>query len=129
VFADVECVALALLHFRQAATHEQFDILAYCLMPDHAHLLVEGRADTADLRRFAKLAKQASGAAYALRAGRPLWQEGYFDRVLRDDDEGRSTMRYMLDNPVRAGIVREPADYRHTGSDRWTMQQLLEGCW
>jgi REP element-mobilizing transposase RayT len=50
------------------------------MMPDHAHLLVEGTTTSADLRRFAKLAKQRSGAAYAMRVDGALWQEGYSNR-------------------------------------------------
>ena len=69
--------------FRRTALLERFAILAYCLMPDHVHLLVEGLTDTSDLTRFAKMAKQRSGGIYRRRFGKRLWQEGYFERVLR----------------------------------------------
>jgi hypothetical protein len=59
-------------------------------MPDHLHLLVGGTAEMSDLRRFSKLAKQRSGAEYALNHGAALWQEGYHDRVLRDEDDTRA---------------------------------------
>ena len=54
-------------------------------MPDHVHLLIEGVTESADFLRFVKLAKQRSGAAYALTSGERLWQKGYYDRVLRKD--------------------------------------------
>src|SRR5687768_2062314 len=62
------------------AQKESLAILAYCLMPDHIHLLVEGTTHHSDLRRFAKLAKQRSGATFARTSGTPLWQEGYYER-------------------------------------------------
>ena len=61
VFTDGDLVAQTLEHFRQTATLEQFAILAYCVMPDHVHLLVEAVVERADLRRFAAGAKQRSG--------------------------------------------------------------------
>src|SRR5688500_7367138 len=55
---------LALLQFRRTADLERFALTAYCIMPDHVHLLVSGRSETSDLRRFVKMAKQRAGAAY-----------------------------------------------------------------
>ena len=93
-------------------------------MPDHAHLLVEGLDETSDLRRFAKLAKQRSSALHKKKTGHRLWQEGYFERVLRDDDSGPEYARYIVNNPMRKGLVASPRDYPHTGSDAWTIEEL-----
>ena len=107
-FADPEVAARTLEQFRRTAAIEQFQILAYCLMPDHAHLLVEGMSATSDLRRFAKMAKQRSGGVHRRRCGQRLWQEGYFDRVLRDKDDVSSIARYIFENPSRAGLSNYP---------------------
>ncbi len=40
-----------------------------------------------------------------------LWQGGYYERVLRKDEETQSVIDYILDNPVRAGLVKRPLDY------------------
>ncbi len=111
--------------FRNVAIRESFAVLAYCFMPDHAHLLVEGLKESSDLRRFAKLMKQHSGAAHALQTGQPLWQEGYYDRVLREEEDVKEVARYILDNPVRAGLVRTPSEYPYLGSDVWSLEELL----
>jgi putative transposase len=95
-------------------------------MPDHMHMLAEGTRSASDLRRFVKLSKQHSGAAYALRHGHPLWQEGYHERVLREEDDSKTIARYILSNPVRAGLVGHPLDYPYSGSDRWTMAELID---
>jgi putative transposase len=125
-FSLTDAVTLSLFQIRRTAIETSFEIPAYCFMPDHLHLLVEGTCLAADLQRFARLAKQRSGAAYALQLGRPLWQEGYFDRVLRTDDELEPLVKYLLENPVRAGIVRHPAEYPHLGSDRYTLDDLFD---
>jgi putative transposase len=99
-FTDSEEAASTLEQFRRTATDEQFAILAYCLMPDHAHLLVEGMSTTSDLRRFVKMAKQRSGGVHRRRCGVRLWQEGYFERVLRDADDARDYAQYIINNPT-----------------------------
>ena len=95
-------------------------------MPDHVHLLVEGLAEWSDLRRFAKLAKQFTGAAHAREHQVPLWQEGYYERVLRRDTDAREVARYILWNPVRAGLAPDPGAYPYLGSDVWPVEELLK---
>ena len=90
-------------------------------MPDHAHLLVEGREAQSDLRRFVKMAKQRSGGVYSRRFHRRLWQEGYFERVLRDPDDACLIARYIVMNPVRAGLVASPCDYPYVGTTLWDL--------
>jgi len=41
----------------------------------------------------------------------PLWQDGYHERVLRDEETTRQVIDYMLNNPVRAGLVQNAIDY------------------
>jgi putative transposase len=82
-------------------------------MPDHAHLLVEGLTANANLKRFAKMAKQRSGGVHGRRCGARLWQEGYFERVLRDGDDPSALARYIIDNPIEAGLP----EYRNVCSD------------
>ncbi len=110
--------------FQHSARLDRFALLAYCLMPDHAHLLVEGLAVQSDLRRFAKMAKQRSGAAHALARGKTLWPEGYYERVLRGDEDAFAMARYIVANPLRAGLVASARDYPYLGSDRWPLDEL-----
>ena len=45
-----------------------------------------------------------------------LWQAGYYDHCLRGDEDLRLQARYILENPVRAGIVESPRDYPYSWS-------------
>ena len=76
------------------------------------------------LKQFAKMAKQRSGASHALRNYGQLWQEGYWDNVVRADDVHR-VARYILENPVRARLVASPREYPYLGSDVWTLDEIL----
>lgn len=114
-FVDAPLVRDVWLQFTQASSASDFVITAYCFMPDHLHLLVEGTSDKADLCRFVSTAKHRG--AYAARKwirGR-LWQRGYDERVLRDDEHMRDVIRYILQNPVRAGLAKSPDEYPFLG--------------
>ena len=67
------------------------------------------------------MAKQRSGAAYALKSGEPLWQKGYYEHVLREDEDSKEIAHYIIANPVRAGLVQSPDDYPFIGSDAWSI--------
>ena len=95
-------------------------------MPDHVHLLVGGLTPVADFQRFMKLAKQLSGWRYKRAHGDRLWQEGYVDRVLRDDEVTWDVVRYVVNNPLRAGLAATPAEYPHWGSDVYTREEILD---
>jgi REP element-mobilizing transposase RayT len=125
-FRNPSAAELVLTQFRSIAGASSFALLAYCLMPDHVHLLAEGKTADADLKRFAKRLKQATGQAWAFRTGSRLWQEGYYDRVLRPGDDAKAVARYIVGNPVRAGLAASPAEYPYVGLDVWTLDELME---
>jgi REP element-mobilizing transposase RayT len=129
VFIDVGIGEFVASQLRRTCRREKFALLAYCLMPDHAHVLVEGTSDTSDLRRLIKSAKQRSGQSFAARHSQPLWQEGFHDRVLRHDEDSKQIARYIVENPVRAGLARSALDYPLSGSDVWTLEELIDGLW
>ena len=80
-------------------------------MPDHLHVLIEGQSDSADFRGFVALFRRRSSAALGAILPGNLWQNGYYERILRRDEDSISVCRYILNNPVRAGLVDEPSHY------------------
>jgi putative transposase len=125
VFASADRVDLVLRQFLRSASDEAMAILAYCFMPDHLHVLAEGRSECADCRAFIKRAKQYSGFYYKQAFRRRLWQRYGFERVLRDDEATLSVARYILENPVRARLVTRAEDYPFTGSEVYTVAEIL----
>jgi len=79
LFLDRALADLVVAQFRRTSSEMAFAVLAYCVMPDHLHLLVHGRHHTSDFRRFVKRLKQSTGQRYSHKAKRPLWQGS--DRV------------------------------------------------
>ena len=124
-FIEAAVVGVMLTQVARAADSDGFDVLAYCAMPDHVHLLVEGRVATSDARRFIKLAKQLTEFAHRREWRRPLWQASGWDRVLRREENTWDVIRYILANPVRAALAAEPLDYPHSGSFVYDRSDLM----
>jgi REP-associated tyrosine transposase len=120
-------VDLVLQQFLRAATRERVDILAYCFMPDHVHLVVQGRTEDSDICKFVSLAKQFSGFRYRSETGLLLWQPSCFDRVLRTCDNLTTAIRYLAENPIRAGLAARVNEYPFVGSAVMTRDQFLAG--
>ena len=78
------------------------------------------------MKTFARLTKQRSGFWFVRRHDGRLWQPGYYDRVLRTDEATEDVLKYIVENPVRGGIVASPIEYAFWGSGVYTREQLLE---
>ncbi|MBI2835498.1 MAG: transposase [Acidobacteria bacterium] len=126
LFVRPEPVDLATSQFLRAAFDERFSIIAYCFMPDHVHLLVTGEAETSDCKRFIVRAKQFSGYAHAHRFKQRLWQRYGYERVLRNQEDTREIVRYILENPMRAGLVARIDAYPFIGSSLYGRSELVE---
>lgn len=125
-FSDIDFGRLAAAALVDCAAREQFAIPAYCLMPDHAHFVASGRTARSDLKRLVNRWKQATGFAWKKRASAPLWERGYWDRLARFDEPIVNMIRYVVENPVRAGLAPEPTLYPLTGSTEFTVEQICE---
>jgi len=90
---------------------------AYCVMPDHLHLLLtlgsSGLSLSALLRAFKSYTTRLS---WGLGYQGQLWQARFHDHILRQAEDGRAIGVYILANPVRAGLVDDPEAYPWSGS-------------
>jgi len=128
VFHDDETVNVVRSQILRASSLQGFVVSAYCFMPDHLHLFVSAQAEESNALRFIALAKQLSGFWYKSRFHRQLWQRSTWDRVVRSGDTPRILMRYVLLNPVRAGLVSAAMDYPFSGSEVYGREDLIELC-
>ena len=145
LFSDAVLVRKLTEVLKEKADSCKIKMWAYCFMPDHLHLLVEGKSADADLKRFVSLYKQSAGYHYktdlcdgrkinatnvaqgsktnvaqgfspAQSESSKLWQPSYYDHVLRKDEDILDVARYIFNNPVRRGLVEYYGDYKFTGS-------------
>lgn len=104
----------------------RYTLIAYCIMPNHVHLIValDDKSDSGSSRykipfvltsilhslkrhtaRESNRILQRSGA---------FWQHESYDHIIRDADELRRTVEYVMNNPVSAGCVAHPDDWKWT---------------
>ena len=95
-------------------------------MPDHLHAVCEAGEDRCDFEEWVRLFKQRTAFEWKKRTGVRLWQSSYHDHVLRETESTRQAIRYVLENPVRGGLVASPGDYPHSGSLTCSREELVE---
>jgi REP element-mobilizing transposase RayT len=111
IFTDVALGRLLVAELRSAQDDALVESLAWVVMPDHLHwLLVLKRGSVSKLMRRVK-GRSARRINVALKCRGRLWQDGYHDRALRREEDILSVARYIVANPLRAGLVARVGDY------------------
>lgn len=112
VFADFRSACAAASCFKLPTLLGDATMLAWVLMPDHAHWLIQlGQSDS--LSVVVNRLKSASARAANRVLGRegPLWEVAFHDRALRREEDVRTIARYIVGNPLRAGLVERVGEY------------------
>lgn len=111
VFADWRVGRLLVAELRAEHEIARVASLAWVVMPDHVHWLVTLREGTLDALVRRVKSRSAVAANAAMGVGGQLWQKGYHDHAVRAEDDLRDMARYVVVNPLRAGLVTSLADY------------------
>ena len=107
-----ETVFAILAVLREACRTHQFDLYAYCFLADRLVIIVRGKSEDSDMKKF--LAEFRAASATAL-PGR-LWARKYQERVLRRLENTRTVADGVFQLPVKAGLAPAPAAYPYQGS-------------
>lgn len=102
------------LHFHR----ERYDLHAWCIMPNHVHVLVEPITDLATIVQGWKsysarwVLKESRHLGCQLPDGQAFWMREYWDRYIRDTEHYRNTVNYIHRNPVKAGLCQTPEEWQ-----------------
>ncbi len=111
IFEDFKLGRLVVQQFRNAQSQGLVTSLAWVVMPDHFHWLISlDKGSLADLMRQVKSKSTRVVNAVAGRQGR-LWQPGFHDHAVRREESLEGIARYIVANPLRAGLVKKYGDY------------------
>jgi REP element-mobilizing transposase RayT len=119
IFSDFYLGRIVVKKMQQQHEAGLVNSLAFVLMPDHLHWLFSLQNDCT-LAKVMQLVK--GGSAYQiqkvqrergdnLNLKQILWQDGYYDRALRQEEDIKQVARYIVGNPLRAGLVKSVSDY------------------
>lgn len=100
---------------RKLKTEESIEILHYCLMPNHVHLLIRV-AENSRVSRFMQRLNLLYSFIYRKRRGYAgyLWQGRFKGKIIEEDSYLIQCGKYIELNPVRAGIVHAPEEYPYS---------------
>ncbi len=101
-------------------------IPVYCFMPDHQHLIVSGTNLESDTLKFIKAYKQKTGYWLSKSQINAFWQKDCFDHIIRKEEGLINVAKYILDNPVRKGLVEHWQNYPFKGTIGGELRDLLE---
>jgi putative transposase len=113
--ADVARLMSGTLH---RGDGRQYDLLAFCIMPNHVHAvfapLRKGDGSYHSLSSIMRSLKGRSARYANLVLGRrgTFWQHENYDHVVRDEQELSRIIAYVLGNPVKAGLAQTPAEWQ-----------------
>jgi putative transposase len=104
------------LHYGAETLH-YYDLHAFVVMANHVHVLLTAHVESAKLLQSVKgfTAREANkilGRVGESFCGESFWQAESYDHFVRDTAELERIRRYIEENPVRAGLVRSPEEYR-----------------
>jgi len=117
--ADPSIAQWIIATLRATAARNCFSVHAYCLMPDHMHLLVRGTEASSNLLPFVSEFKRGTGQEFEKRTKQRLWQKKVYDRILRRLESIDAVAWYIWLNPVRKGSVRRRPNIRFRAASQW----------
>ena len=108
-----------------AVTKECCIVPVYCFMHDHQHLIIRGTGTDANVWKAVVSYKQKTG--FWMSANKPgmKWQKDFYDHVIRTNEDIVTQVRYILDNPVRKGLVSVWKEYPFRGSIGCDLEDFL----
>ncbi|MCZ2267861.1 MAG: transposase [Ignavibacteriales bacterium] len=103
--------------------HYNCSAFVYLFMPDHLHLVLAGNEPDSNIKKCLEMFKQKTGFYLSKSKANVSWQKDYYDHILRSEENLEIHLKYILNNPVRAGMVNYWKKYPYIGS---TVYNLCE---
>jgi putative transposase len=92
-----------------------FDLFAWVVLPEHFHFIIN--PDKSNISEILKKIKQIFGANFRKKHGLHsghVWQSGFYDHIIRNEEDLEKHINYIHLNPVKHGLVSNPFDYPHS---------------
>lgn len=128
VFGEVRAARAVAQALHGIALGRAQRMIAWVVMPDHVHLLIRLQGEEtlpAVMNRINSCTAKAVNRVIGARG--PVWQGAYHDRALRDERDFLPAARYLLANPIRAGLVAGLGAYPYWNAYEFGMEDLLAG--
>ncbi len=132
VFDQNESIELFWQVVRKVQTIHPFKIIAYVILPNHFHWIIDVQDKD---KNFSRIMQSLKGNySYIFRKkypiiSHPIWQRGYWDHILRDDNDFYNHLDYIHYNPVKHGYIDLPQIWEQSSLRQWIDQGYYELSW
>jgi putative transposase len=99
--------------------------IVYCFMPDHLHLILQGGRENSNLGETIIDLKQHTGFWFRRNLPQIRWQKDFYDHIIRQNEDLKAKVEYILNNPVRKGIVQDWAQYPYKGAIGYNLEEVV----
>ncbi len=108
-----------------------FELIAQVILPDHWHCIIrpEGEVGVSSLLQRIKM---SFGVKYRIRIGRRsgrVWQNRYWDHIIRDENDLNRHIDYIHYNPVKHGLVDSPHNWEYSSIHWKQFIQMYPNDW
>ncbi|HKV48790.1 MAG TPA: transposase [Candidatus Acidoferrales bacterium] len=124
LFASPDIAEWIISHLHSTAGAYRYRLHAWCVMPDHVHVLAEGTDTACNFLLFIRQFKLRASREWPAQSDGQLWQKGFYDHVVRTNDELSRIAAYIWMNPVRKGLCDDPRTFPFSGSQTFDWQQI-----
>lgn len=116
--------------FDTARARQRFDLLAWVILPDHFHAMIDSKEN--DISRIMQRIKMGFAANWRRREeiirGR-VWQNRFWDHIIRDQEDLNNHIDYIHYNPVKHGFVASPFDWEYSSIHEYLRNGMYDRNW
>lgn len=102
---------------------DRYNLIAWSIMPNHVHVLIETAQELSKIiqtwKSYTGRWAMANNEKYCLGiepGAKSFWRTEYWDRFIRDEAHFNNVVKYILENPSKANLIKDSAAYKFTGS-------------
>ena len=123
IFKDREIIQILIEDLEFYRKKFDFQLHAFVIMPNHIHLLITP-SEKGDISKIMHDFKSHTSQVLnrLLKRDEPLWQEGFYEHVVRDEFDFKRKIDYIHKNPLVVGIVKELMNYQFSSFRNYYME-------
>ena len=110
-----------------------FGLLAYIILPDHFHWIMRTEDASGNFSKPLQNIKWNFTYNYKhlhrIDHSISIWQRGFWDHIIRDEDDLENHFHYIHWNPIKHGYVDKPEDWPHSTFNFWVNKGFYEPGW
>ena len=129
LFNNDETIEILRNAFRNVRSKHPFEINAIVILPDHIHCIWTLPPDDTNFSTRWRLIKTWFTKHSPEQTDQPIWQNRYWEHVIRDEEDYRHHVDYIHYNPVKHGYVTQPFDWLYSSFHDYVKEGILPENW